>query len=244
MSPASFNQQVGDLLHELHECYKYCTAIRNNRHIGTRHEHLDRLEDSLESSRSTINSHYEGLRRTIGYRMDYGDETARQAMNSCIRKLQTDIKIKLYDIAYRSDIKVPGFQSLLASWKKIEENIKTTLSKLAQRLATPVETVPASRPAPVPTTPVSRATETVLQPGEMVVPRALYESLQRHMDNSWSEKLLADGRTMYVNVLKPEKMQLERPDGYVRRLRRSPSWEEIDRRPVRREEGVRFADGW
>lgn len=251
MSPASLNQQVGDFLHELHECYKYCTAIRANRKIGSRHEHLDRLEDSLEDSRSNISAQYETLRRTVGYRMDYGDETARQNMNSYIRKLQTEVKNKLYDVAYRSEIKVPGFKNLLMTWKTLEESVKTTLARLAQRLASPEGTVPASRPVPVPTTQIpvptttgSRPTETVLQPGEMVVPRALYERLQRHMDNSWSEKILADGRTMYVNVSKPEKMQLERPDGYVKRLRRSESWEEIDRRPIRRDERVRFADGW
>jgi hypothetical protein len=243
MSPTSLNHQVEDLVYELHECYKHCTAIRANRHVGSRHGHLDRLEDSLEDSRSTIKAQYDSLRYTVGSRMDFGDETARQAMNSCIRAVQTEIKTKLYDIAYRSEIKEPGFSKILKSLKVIEESVMSNLTKLAQRLiSSPESTIPASRP--VPTTPAPRSVEVVLQPGEMVMPKELYEKLMRHMKNSWSEALTTDGRTMYVNAWEPQNMQLDRPDGFVRRLRRSDSWEEIERRPIRREEGVRFADGW
>jgi len=73
MSPATLNNQVAQLATELAKCIRMCEDIRVNRHIGSTHENLDKLQLALENAETAIPANYKSSREYVGVELDIGD---------------------------------------------------------------------------------------------------------------------------------------------------------------------------
>jgi hypothetical protein len=73
MSPIAFKQQVTQLATELSRCIKLCEDIRVNRHIGSTHENLDKLQSALQAAEVSIPESYNSVRNYVGHELDLGD---------------------------------------------------------------------------------------------------------------------------------------------------------------------------
>lgn len=216
MSPLRFAEQLRQLAQLAGECLGHCELIRKVRHLSSKKptENLDRLEFHLKTFPTNINTQFEYSRRTLGSRMDYGDEEARRNLNAVIEVVQTELKPQLYAIATSRDIKSAGFSKLLGTWKMVEGKVNSTFKDLAQRLS-----APADIPAPRRTHEAAPAAGL----GKITLDRASYNSMVGQMENSWYEVKASDGSIIYVNSLDTSKARYERPDGYIMRIKRSGS---------------------
>lgn len=73
MSPDTLNNQVAKLATELAKCIRLCEDIRINRHIGSTHENLDKLQLALEAAETAIPANYNSIREYVGVELDIGD---------------------------------------------------------------------------------------------------------------------------------------------------------------------------
>lgn len=236
MSPTAFKQQLTQLASELKRCLELCDEIRVNRHLPRTTETLDRLQSGIKHTINTIDIEFNAIRRFIGSRMDLGDEAARISLQRAIRDVQTDIHVKLSDIAYkRRDIQereAPGFRDIHKRLQGVEAHVFMTLESLSRRL----EASKAVPEAPKPSIPKPRTDEAVVKLKEL-------DRMLEHMKNSWVEKVVA-GRILYVNVFDDKKSTFDRPNGFIKELPRAarpakvPSWDReapLPRRPMRHE---------
>lgn len=235
MSPISFKQQVEQLVSELSRCIQLCQDIKSYRNVGNRHENLDRLQSTLESSERSIPMAYNTTRRLVGSQLEIGDEQARTEMDQYINDVQTKIKPKLRQIAQpskrrsRSEQELPGFKDILNQWKSIYQEYNVTLLSLSRRIE-------IAEAQPTPRTPTPRSTT------EITISLREYDRLLVHMKNSW-EEVIVGGRYLYVNTHDPNIKQWDMPvNAYVKsktrpapRPARSSSYE-------RRSPGSRMSD--
>jgi hypothetical protein len=73
MSPLSFKQQVTQLVTELAKCIKLCEDIRVNRHIGSTHENLDKLQSTLKKAEASLPASFNSIKDDVGPDFDLGD---------------------------------------------------------------------------------------------------------------------------------------------------------------------------
>lgn len=220
MSPVTFKLQVEQLVSELSRCIELCQDIRAYRHIGSRHENLDRFQAALESAEGSIPMAYNTNRRLVGCPLEIGDEKSRREMDRYVADLQTNIKPRLQEIARPSRRRhvpaQPGFRELLSQWKAIYQEVSLTMLSLPRRIET------GGGDGGLPSEPIiiRSATPTLRKTDEITISLKEFDHLMGHLKNSW-EEVLVEGRYRYVNIHHPSTTRSEIPtSGYVKLLPR------------------------
>lgn len=217
MSPTgvTFKKQVDTFLNELSDCIGLCYQIRDTRRLGHKHENLDKLQETLLKSHTTLSIQYDTLQECFGHRMDVGDDASVQPMNKCLRAISSDIKRKLYEIANKTTQtagarQLPGFSTLLQHWKVIEQDASNIIMALSRRL---IIVPPSPTPSPAPTS--SPKQEPKVRSDQQVVSKSDFNFLVEHMQKSWEEKW-SNEQLIYVNYYDQNTKTYEKPNGFIK----------------------------